>query len=128
MATDTIAPKPRETITPIVGDYIVSTPGTASGEPRIAGSRIKVRHVYTWVEVMGMTVPQVLEQYPHLTRAAIHAALAYYWSHQDEIHRAIAEADQLVEEMKAKAGPSPLTEKLAAKGLWNGSNDSIPSR
>jgi len=97
---------PRETVTPIVGEYIVSTPGTCSGEPRIAGTRIKVRHVYTWVELQGLTVAEVVANYPQLSRAAVHAALAYYWAHPDEIHAAIAAEGQFVTELKAKAGTS----------------------
>jgi uncharacterized protein (DUF433 family) len=67
MSTDFTATTPRETITPIIGGYIAATPGSCDGEPRIAGTRIKVRHVYTWVEQQGMSVAQVVEQYPHLT-------------------------------------------------------------
>jgi uncharacterized protein (DUF433 family) len=32
-----------------LADYIVKTPGTCSGQSRIAGTRIKVKHVYTWM-------------------------------------------------------------------------------
>lgn len=92
---------------------IVHTPGTCSGQARIDGTRIKVKHVFTWVEEMGMTPAQVVEEYPHLTRAQVHAALAYYWSHQEEIHAAMEAEDRLVAEMKAKAGPSKLQAKLA---------------
>jgi uncharacterized protein (DUF433 family) len=56
-----------------------------SGQPRIAGTRIKVKHIYTSVERMGMTPAQVVADYPHLTMAHLDAALAYYWSHQGEI-------------------------------------------
>ena len=96
-----------------VGDYIVKTPGVCSGQPRIDGTRIKVKHIYTWVERMGMSPAQVVAEYPQLTRAQVHAALAYYWSHQDEIHEDIENEEKLVSELKAKAGPSKLTERLA---------------
>jgi uncharacterized protein (DUF433 family) len=112
-----------ETVVPVLGEFIVKTPGTCGGEPRIAGTRIKVRHVYTWVEKEGMTPAQVVEAYPQLSRAAVHAALAYYWSHQDEIQRDAAEEDRLVAEMKAKAGPSKLQERLARE---RGPDDPIP--
>lgn len=127
MATNVSDPETRETITPIIGDYIVSTPGTCDGEPRIAGTRIKVRHVYTWVEAQGMTAAQVVEAYPHLSRSAVYAALAYYWSHPDQIRQAIEAEDRLVADLKAKNGPSLVSQKLAAKGQRNGPDDSIPS-
>jgi uncharacterized protein (DUF433 family) len=96
-----------------LADFIVKTPGVCGGQPRIAGTRIKVKHVYTWVERMGMTPARVVAEYPHLTRAQVHAALAYYWSHPDEIHRDMEDEEKLVAELKAKAGPSLLQERLA---------------
>jgi uncharacterized protein (DUF433 family) len=89
---------------------IVKTSGTCGGRARIAGTRIKVEHVYNWVERKGMTPAEVVKEYPHLTMAQVHAALAYYWSHQDEIEHDIAEGERLVADLKAKAGPSKITE------------------
>lgn len=127
MATDATAHTPRETVTPVIGEYIVSTPGTCNGEPRIAGTRIKVRHVYTWVERQGMSVAQVVEQHPHLTRSAVHAALAYYWARPDEIHLALEAEDRLVAGLKDTQGPSLVARKLAAKGQRHGPDDPLPS-
>lgn len=104
-------------------DYIVKTPGICSGQPRIAGTRIKVKHVYTWIEQMSMTPAQVVEEYPHLTKAQIHAALAYYWSHPDEIQGDIDDEAKLVAELKAQAGPSKLQERLAEQ---DGSDNPLP--
>jgi len=108
-----------------LGDFIVKTPGVCSGRPRIAGTRIKVTHVYNWVEQMGMTPAQVIAEYPHLTMAQVHAALAYYWSHRDEIHTDIENEEILVAELKAKAGPSKLQERLAD---LNAQDDPLPPR
>src|SRR5207244_10131139 len=91
-------------------------PAVCSGQPRIDGTRIKVKHIYVWVERMGMTPAQVVADYPHLTMAQVHAALAYYWSHCDEIHQDSENEDKLVAELKAKAGPSKLQERLPASG------------
>src|ERR1700681_4272034 len=96
-----------------IADFIVKTPGVCSGQPRIAGTRIKVKHVYTWVERMGMTPAWVVAEYPHLTMAQVHAALAYYWSHRDEIQQDIENEGKLVAELKAKAGPSKIEGRLA---------------
>jgi uncharacterized protein (DUF433 family) len=98
---------------PSLADFIVTTPGVCSGEPRIAGTRIKVKHVYTWVELMGMTPSQVVAEYTLLSMAQVHAALAYYWSHKDEIQRDIANEEKLVAELKAKSKPSKFRERLA---------------
>jgi uncharacterized protein (DUF433 family) len=110
MATPTTNPT---TPAPDPEHLIVKTPGVCSGQPRIAGTRIKVKHVYTWVERMGMTPAQVVAEYPHLTMAQVHAALAYYWSHQEEIHQDIENEVKLVAGLKAKAGPSKIGERVA---------------
>ena len=110
-----------------IGDMIVATPGTCGGKPRIAGTRIKVRHVYEWVEKMGMTPRQIVDEYPHLTLAQIHAALAYYWSHRDEIQQEIVEGERIAEEIRVKF-PSKLSQKLAEKNLTNDSDNPLSSR
>jgi uncharacterized protein (DUF433 family) len=125
MATSTTISGLDTTADPRLADFIVKTPGVCSGQPRIAGTRIKVKHVYVWVEQMGMSPAQVVAEYPHLTMAQVHAALAYYWSHQDEIQRDIENEEKLVAELEAKAGPSKLQERLA--GL-NAADDPLPSR
>src|SRR5438093_9302842 len=106
MTTPTTIPAAAATTS--LADCIVKTPGVCSGQPRIADTRIKVKHVFTWVEQMGMTPAQVVAEYPHLTMAQVHAALAYYWSHVDEIRQDIENEEKLVAELKAKAGPSRL--------------------
>ena len=98
---------------PSLADYIVKTPGVCNGQPRISGTRIKVKHIFTWVERMKMSPEQVVAEYPHLTMAQVHAALAYYWSHCDEIHQDIENEEKLVAELRAKAGPSKIQERLA---------------
>jgi uncharacterized protein (DUF433 family) len=113
----------NDAMPPSLADYIVKTPGVCSGQPRIAGTRIKVKHVYTWVERMGMTPAQVVAEYPHLTMAQVHAALAYYWSHQDEIHQDMENEEKLVAELKAKLGPSRLQERLAEQDV---TDDPLP--
>jgi uncharacterized protein (DUF433 family) len=114
---------PVGSTTPSLADYIVKTPGVCSGQPRIAGTRIKVKHVFTWVEQMGMTPARVVAEFPHLTKAQVHAALAYYWSHQDEIHQDMENEEKLVAELRANAGPSRIQERLAEQ---NAKDDPLP--
>lgn len=106
-------PTTPSTNAPSLVDFIVKTPGVCGGQPRIIGTRIKVKHVYTWVEEMSMTPAQVVAEYPHLTRAQVHAALAYYWSHQDEIRQDLENEEKLIAELKAQAGPSKIQQELA---------------
>jgi uncharacterized protein (DUF433 family) len=109
---------------PVIAEYIGIRPGFCGGEPHILGHRIKVRHVAVWHEQMGMSPTEIVATYPTISLAQVHAALAYYYGHRDEIQTAIAEEDNFVEEMKAKSGPSLLQEKLRQR---NAKDDSVPS-
>lgn len=55
----------------------------------------------------------------------MHAALAYYYEHRDEIDKDIEDGIRFVEELKAKSPPSKLQKLLEARKA-NGSNDTIP--
>ena len=74
---------------------------------------------------MGMTPTEIVVTYPTITLAQVHAALAYYYDHRDDIQAEIEEEHRFVEEMKAKAGPSRLEEILKARKA-NGSDDTLP--
>lgn len=80
--------------------HIVKTPGVMSGRARIKGTRIRVMDLVGLWRVNDFTVEQVAEEFPHVPRAAIYAAFAYYFDHQDEIEEAFVEVDRIVEEYK----------------------------
>ena len=61
-----------------------------------------------------------------ISLAQIHAALAYYYDHRDEIHAAIEEERRFVEELKAKTPPSKLQKILEARMAGNAPDDSLP--
>ena len=44
---------------------------------------------------------QILKSHPHLNLAQIHAALSYYYEHQDEIERDIQEGWEYAKQMEA---------------------------
>ena len=90
--------------------HIVRTPGVLGGKPRIAGHRIAVQHVVIWHDRMGMSVDDITNEYG-LSPADIHAALAYYHDHQDEINAAIRTEETFVTEMQQRY-PSRLKAKL----------------
>lgn len=77
--------------------YIVITPGTCAGKPRIAGRRISVQNVAIWHERMGLSVEEIAGEYD-LSLAEIHAALAYYFDHRAEIDQRIRDDEAFVEE------------------------------
>ncbi len=92
--------------------YIVSTPDTLGGKPRIAGRRIAVTHIKTWRLVWGMTEAEIAATYD-LPLAAVYAAMAYYFDHKAEIDQRDAEEAAYIEELK-KQYPSALEAKLKA--------------
>ena len=64
--------------------HIVKEPGYCGGKAAIENSRVRVMNVvYLWKQ--GKTPEQVRAEYPDLNFAQIHAALAYYYDHPEEI-------------------------------------------
>jgi Protein of unknown function (DUF433) len=61
---------------------------------------------------MGMSPDEIVSEYPSITLSDVHAALAYYYENRQRIDADIEAAKRYAEEMKAKAGPSRLQEKL----------------
>mgnify|MGYP001172913840 CR=1 FL=1 len=71
--------------------HIVRVPGVIGGEPIIAGTRISVASVARFLQD-GAAPDEILEMYPHLTKAGVYDAISYYFDHSDEIERIIAES------------------------------------
>lgn len=99
----------------VLDKHIEATPGVCGGRPRIAGRRITVEHIAIWHERMGMSPKEIAAEYS-LSLGDVHAALAYYFDHQEEIDRRIEEGEAYAEAMR-KTTPSPLEEKLGAERL-----------
>jgi uncharacterized protein (DUF433 family) len=70
--------------------------------PVVAGTRIKVSQIASEYDHLGMTPDQIVEAHPHLSLADIHAALAYYYDHRDQIHAEWREAQTLVDTLRGK--------------------------
>jgi uncharacterized protein (DUF433 family) len=56
--------------------YITSNPNILFGKPAIKVTRISVEHILDEL-AGGITIEQLLEEYPRLTREAIYAAIAF---------------------------------------------------
>jgi uncharacterized protein (DUF433 family) len=92
-------------------NHIEITPGVCGGRPRISGHRIRVQDVAVWHEMLGLSPDEIASDHPGIALADIHAALAYYHDHRDEIHRDMEADEALIEEMK-RTVPSKLLQKL----------------
>src|SRR4051794_3067577 len=107
-----------------LADRIVRTPGVRGAKPRIAGHRITVADVAIWSERMGMSPDEIVSEYPTITLSDVHAALAYYFDHRDEVDREIRDGEEFAEKLRAGA-PSVFDELKARKP--NAADDSISS-
>src|SRR5438093_5195473 len=76
-------------------EHIVSDPGKRGGKPYIAGKGITVQHIGA-LHNLGWTVPDLTEEF-ELTAGQVYAALSYYADHQEEIDRAIRDAEDKVQ-------------------------------
>jgi uncharacterized protein (DUF433 family) len=93
-------------------EHIEIVEGARGPKPRIKGTGIRVKDVVGWYQDLGWSVSQILEEFPHLTPAGIHAALAYYWDHKDELEAKWAADDAWVQEMMRREPPSRLRQML----------------
>jgi uncharacterized protein (DUF433 family) len=75
-----------------IGTLIDRDPKVRGGRPKIAGTGLTVSRIAGWYK-MGMTPEEIALEYPHLTLAQVHAALAYYHINRDEIEADIAEEE-----------------------------------
>ena len=96
---------------PVLDKYIDITPGIIGGKPRIAGRRISVQNIVIWHERLGKSADEISTEYG-LSLAEIHAALSYYFDHQDDINTNIREDEAFVEALRERS-PSVLTKRLA---------------
>jgi uncharacterized protein (DUF433 family) len=87
----------------VIAQHIEMTPGVLGGKPRIAGHRIRVSDVVVWHEKRGLSPDEIVEMvYPSITIADVHAALAYYFDHREEIEAEFEREARLVAESKGR--------------------------
>ncbi len=90
--------------------HIELTPDTAGDRPRIRGRRITVQDIAIWHERLGKSADEIASEYD-LTLADVHAALAYYFDHREEIDARMTEDSAFAETLRART-PSKRDEKL----------------
>jgi uncharacterized protein (DUF433 family) len=94
--------------------HIEITPGVASGKPRIAGHRITVEDIVVWHDRLGRSADEIATEYD-LTLGDIHAALAYYFDHREEMDRAMLEGETALALLRQQT-PSKVRQKLRENG------------
>jgi len=91
-------------------EHITKTPGVCGGKACIAGRRIRVMDVASYHDI-GKTAAEIVEMFPSITEADVHAAIAYYLDHRDEIQDDLRRGREKEEELRAMF-PSKLNQKL----------------
>ena len=74
-------------------------PARCGGQPVIVGTRIRVATVLTCYR-QGMSVEEIVQQYPALRPADVHDALAYAYDHMDVIDADLAADDETAAKAK----------------------------
>ena len=93
---------------PVTLKHVESDPARCGGKPCLTGTRIRVWDVYVWHELQGQSAEEIVHQYPQLSLAAVHAALAYFWDNQTEIRSQMKESEDLAARLQRAAGPGLL--------------------
>lgn len=86
--------------TSIEKQHVVKTPGACGGKARIAGHRIRVQDIVLWNEE-GRSPEEIVGEFPQLSLADVHAALAYYFDHRAEIDAEIRADAEFVDRARA---------------------------
>ncbi len=97
----------------VLTEHIEKTPGILGGKARIAGHRVRVLDIVAWHERRGLSPDEIVDLFPSITLADVHAALAYYFDRRDEIDAEMRKEDRVASEMKSRVA-SKLQDKLRA--------------
>jgi uncharacterized protein (DUF433 family) len=87
------------------------------GVPAIAGTTMKVVELVMAHQAHGWSPEELHFQFPHLSLGQIHAALAYYWDHKDELDADIDRRSKYAEQARLEARPSAVKAKLSRTSL-----------
>jgi len=75
---------------------------TPEGTPIIAGTTMKVVELAAEHVAWAWEAEQLRRQHPYLTLGQIHSALAYYYDHQTDLDRVIAERERVADDVAAR--------------------------
>ncbi len=103
-------------MTAVIESYIMID---ANSVAWVADTRVKVIEIALDKLAHGSSPEELHFQYPHLSMAQIHHALAYYYDHQEELDDEILRRLREVNALTARQADSPLRQKLRGLRLEN---------
>jgi uncharacterized protein (DUF433 family) len=74
--------------------------------------RVRVAQIVADYLAYGWSVDEMCRQHPYLRPAEAHAAMAYYFDHQDEIDREIRAEVEEVDRARAQTPPSEIALRI----------------
>jgi hypothetical protein len=92
--------------------HIVKPPGEAARLER--HPRTRVAMIVLDYQHRGWSAEEIVRQYPYLTLAEVHAALAYYHDHQTEVDHELAEERADARKAQRDAPVAPVAARLKA--------------
>lgn len=81
----------------VVYSHITKQPGVRGGKACIDETRISVADVVALL-THGLGDRQIIERYPSLNLAQVHAAISYYYENPEELEKDMVEDDHAEEE------------------------------
>lgn len=79
--------------------------------------RIRVAQIVMDYLAYGWSVEEMCRQHPDLNHAEAHAAMGYYFDHQEEIDQEIKEEWEQAQQSIKQSVQSPFYSRMKAKGL-----------
>jgi uncharacterized protein (DUF433 family) len=83
----------------VLHPYVECRHGVHGGRPVIKGSRFPVSSIVQ-NHRRGLSVDEILQEFPHLTPAEVHDALSYYYDHRAAMDREINELTDVAAAMR----------------------------
>ncbi len=80
-------------------------------------SRVRVAQIVMDYLTYGWSVEEICRQHPYLVPAEAHAAMGYYFDHQEEIDQEITQEWEQVQSVMTQGARSPFYVRMKAKGL-----------
>jgi uncharacterized protein (DUF433 family) len=81
----------------VVYSHVTKQPGVRGGKACIDDTRVSVADVVALLK-QGLGDRQIIDRYPSLNLAQVHAAISYYYENPEELDRDLAEDDDAAEE------------------------------
>ncbi len=70
--------------------HVLKQKGTCGGRSVIGGTRLPVWSIIKWYK-LGLSVEDVIREFPQLTPSQVHDAFSYYYDNPEEIEKDIME-------------------------------------